>query len=501
MQLRPYQTTVVEKLYKSHEVYDRVLLTLPTGSGKSVIAANITHNYPGYTCVIAHRREIVDQLADALDTPHQILAPGHDWNAPRVTVASVDTLLARRGRLGVWPDMVGLWLIDEAHHMQPGNRWGKAADMFRFARGVGLTATPRRLDGRALPFGELITGASTAELMSAGWLCGYRAFAPATVAGVESLPVGSSGEYQQDPMRRVLERSTIVGDVVAEYLRIAPGCLGLTFAVDTAAAEGIAAAYRVAGVPAAVVTAATPSSDRRRVVEQFRRRELLQLVNVDLFAEGVDVPALAVVSMARPTMSLALYLQQFGRVLRPMPGKKHGIVIDHVGNVLRHGLPDTPRTWSLEGVRSRSSATTTLRACASCTAVYERLRRDCPFCGYHPEPSSRSSIHAVDGDLLELTPAALASLRVRDLPEPRHLSPRAAAGYRKRVRERSQARTVLVNTINAWRASVDVSDSVAYRMFYQLFGVDVLTAQHGTGRELELLSARIRTATTDQGGG
>ena len=204
MQLRPYQTTVVEKLYKSHEVYDRVLLTLPTGSGKSVIAANITHNYPGYICVIAHRREIVDQLADALDTPHQILAPGHDWNAPRVTVASVDTLLARRGRLGVWPDMVGLWLIDEAHHMQPGNCWGKAADMFRFARGVGLTATPRRLDGRALPFGELITGASTAELMSAGWLCGYRAFAPATVAGVESLPVGSSGEYQQDPMRRVL---------------------------------------------------------------------------------------------------------------------------------------------------------------------------------------------------------------------------------------------------------------------------------------------------------
>ena len=152
-------------------------------------------------------------------------------------------------------------------------------------------------------------------------------------------------------------------------------------------------------------------------MNRFRNREILQLVNVDLLGEGVDVPAIEVVSMARPTQSYGLYSQQFGRALRPMEGKTHAIIIDDVNNVLRHGLPDAPRTWSLDRREKRSRGAIDdaipLRTClnGACLAVYPRTNRTCPNCGFFSPPTIRSAPEFVDGDLLELDPEALARLR------------------------------------------------------------------------------------------
>ena len=167
--------------------------------------------------------------------------------------------------------------------------------------------------------------------------------------------------------------------MVDHYLRIAKGKLGVTFAVDVEAAGDIATAFKKAGVPAEIVTAKTPDTLRASILRRFRNRELLQLVNVDLFGEGFDLPAIEVVSMARPTQSFSLFAQQFGRALRPMDGKEHAIIIDHVGNVHRHGLPDAPRDWSLDRRERRSSKNVDIviptRTCPECAGAYERIRK------------------------------------------------------------------------------------------------------------------------------
>ena len=135
--------------------------------------------------------------------------------------------------------------------------------------------------------------------------------------------------------------------------------LGVTFATDVETAGDIAAQYNAAGVPAAMVSADTPAAERNRLIGQFRNRDLLQLVNVDLFGEGFDVPAIEVVTMARPTKSYPVFAQQFGRALRPLPGKSHGIVIDHVNNVITHRLPDA--RWRREGGGEREPELATRR--------------------------------------------------------------------------------------------------------------------------------------------
>jgi superfamily II DNA or RNA helicase len=138
-----------------------------------------------------------------------------------------------------------------------------------------------------------------------------------------------------------------------------------------------------------------------------------------LFGEGFDLPAIEVVSMARPTQSYSLFAQQFGRALRILEGKAVAIIIDHVGNVVqRHGLPDKPRVWTLDGRERRSSGpsdaipvTTCVNTDPVCTAVYERVHPCCPYCGFKPEPASRSAPAFVDGDLCELDAATLAAMR------------------------------------------------------------------------------------------
>jgi DNA or RNA helicases of superfamily II len=187
----------------------------------------------------------------------------------------------------------------------------------------------------------------------------------------------ATGDFNADQLRKAVHKSHITGDVVAHYLKLAPGKLGVTFAVDVEAATEIAGAFRAAGVPAEVVSAKTPDALRAQILRRFKAREILQLVNVDLFGEGFDLPAIEVVSFARPTESFALYCQQFGRALRLMLSKEAAavhahltdeqrraaiaasekpvaIIIDHVNNVLRHGLPDARREWSLDRRERRS---------------------------------------------------------------------------------------------------------------------------------------------------
>jgi superfamily II DNA or RNA helicase len=539
MKLRPYQSDAYAATRSAWEAGHRVvLLVLPTGSGKTVIFSQAIADHRGRAVAIAHRQELVGQISLSLarvGVYHRIIGPkqvvrlavsahvrelGRSYysaNADKA-VAGVDTLTSRATALGPWLDGVTLWVQDEHHHQLRENKWGKAAALMPHARGLGVTATPMRADGRGLGrhadglVDHMIVGPTGRELINQGYLSDYRIFAPTTQdLDLSRVAVSSTtGDYSRPQLRAAVKCSRIVGDVVEHYQRHAAGLLGITFATDTDTAAEIAEAYRAAGVPAQAVSHKTNDAARAAYIAQFRARQLLQLVNVDLFGEGFDVPGVECVSMARPTQSYAVYSQQFGRALRILPGKSHAVIIDHVGNVIRHGLPDGPRAWTLDRRERRARqdpSAIPLRTCTTCTAVYPRTGDVCPYCGDVYAPAQRSAPEHVDGDLVELDAATLARMRgdvarVDMTPEAYReqlVAERCPAVGQlanvKRHVERQEAQVELRETIAQWAGyhrAAGRTDSEGYRRFYWRFGVDVLTAQALGAKDAQALTERVR---------
>jgi DNA repair protein RadD len=327
----------------------------------------------------------------------------------------------------------------------------------------------------------------------------------------------------------------IVGDVVKCYLEYARGLKGITFAVDVEHAVDICAAYNKAGVPAVVVQASTPEAERRSIMKRFRNGELLQLVNVDLFGEGVDVPAVQVVSMARPTASFSLYAQQFGRALRLLVSpilraawhtytaeqrkrfiaesdKPRAIIIDHVGNLLTHRGPPDMRAepWTLEA-RAKKRGTDDgipLRACGNpaCIQPFERIYPACPYCGWEPPPpADRSKPQFVDGDMHLYTPELLRELfgqaskyNPDSTPQiPYDVADNSPVAHRLRalhaVNKEAQQR---LRAVMALYTPPGLDERVAARRFFHTFGVDTLTAKGLTSADANELRQRILTKLT-----
>jgi superfamily II DNA or RNA helicase len=396
------------------------------------------------------------------------------------------------------------------------NKWGRAVALFPNAKGLGVTATPERADGKGLGkgaagvFTHIVEGPPMRELIDAGHLSDYTIYAPPSTLDLSTISISrATGDYSVQDMQTAVAKAQITGDVVAHYLKIAPGKLGVTFAVSVAEAEILADAYNAAGVPAAVVHAKTPAGEREDTIRRFARRELLQLVNVDIFGEGFDLPAIEVVSFVRPTKSLPLYMQSFGRGLRPLAGKNFAIIIDHVGNVVEHGLPDAYRGYSLQSRDAKAPTLNplSLKACPGCARVYQRILISCPYCDYVPIPTSRSTPAQVDGDLVELDKETLAAMRnavARVDLDPdayaRELFQRGCPeigirGNTKRHRATQEAQERLRQVLDWWRGvklSEGLSERESFKYFYLEFNIDVLSARALAAKEADELCARIR---------
>jgi superfamily II DNA or RNA helicase len=545
--LRPYQTKLSGEIHAAWQYHQNVLAVLPTGGGKTVLFSNIIQKHIGASCVIVHRQELVGQISLALakcGVRHKIIAPnkvikwivqshmeelGNSFYDPgsSCAVAGVDTLLNRKDELAGWFNKVTLWVIDEAHHLLVNNKWGRAVALFPNAKGLGVTATPCRADGNGLGrhadgvMDVIVEGPTQKELIDAGYLTNFKIFAPPCDLDISDVPITASGDLSKPKLKLQIRKSRIVGDVVEHYLKFAAGKLGATFATDIGTASDIARAYNAAGVPAEVISSKTPINVRVETMRRFRRREILQLVTVDIIGEGVDIPALEVISMARPTESFGLFVQYLGRVLRILEGKDIALVIDHVGNVTRHarieddeyGRPyiSFNREWTLDRrerrtKKERDADLVATRICKACTAEYVAYFKSCPYCGEVDIPAERSAPEFVDGDLTELSAEALAALqgdvdRV-DLPEEivrrnmeRGNAPGIAVGGAvKQHRKRQEAQAVLREAIAWWAGHQDAAGrprSESYRRFYHTFGMDVLSAQALGRPAAEALTERV----------
>lgn len=541
IQLRLYQSTAIDRVYQAyHAGHRNVLCVLPTGGGKSVIVSQIIldgHQQGLSECVIAHRNELVGQMSLHVarrGIPHRIIASkasvaqitaehrrefGRSLVNPdaRCSVVSVDTLKARAESLQQWAAQVQRWTIDEAHHVLRANKWGAAVSMFPNAYGLGVTATPQRADGMGLGahhdgvFETMIAGPSMRELIDMGALSDYEIAIPDSDFVIDDDSLAPSGDWSSKRMREASKRSHIVGDVVVEYQRRAPGKRAICFATDVETAGEMAQRFNDAGIVAAAVSAKTPTETRNEYIRRFRDGRVTVLVNVDLFGEGFDVPAVEVVIMARPTASLAVYLQQFGRALRPLEGKPFGLVIDHVSNWKRHGFPDKQHIWTLDRREKRVKREPDpddipLTACRACSRPYERIHHSCPYCGHEPIAAGGGrTIDQVDGDLILLDRAKLAEMRAAiQLEAPADVEARVAhvagpiagKGAANRQFERHAAQERLIAAVEQWagvRRAAGEDDRMIHRRFYHALGVDVLTAMAGKRGEMDSLTNVIRS--------
>jgi DNA repair protein RadD len=421
MILRPYQEGIVGEVRQAlREGCRAPLVVSPTGSGKTVIFSHIAHGAGQKgkrVWILVHRAELVDQTSRTMreiGIHHGVIAAGWPVDPlPHVQVVSVQTVVRRTGGL-IPPDVI---IVDECHHAAAGT-WGKILQAFPRAVRLGFTATPERLDGKGLAdtFDRLIRGPEVAWLIEQGFLTQPRYYAPPNQLNLDGLHV-RGGDFARDELAKEVDKPTITGDAVAHYQRICPGAPAVVFCASVAHAEHVAQSFAAAGFRAAVLDGNLDRQERRKRVRGLGDGSLQILTSCEIISEGFDIPVVTAAILLRPTKSLGMHLQQIGRVLRVAPGKDRAIILDHVGNCLRHGLAEEVREWSLEGRPKKAKKADDddappVRQCPKCYACHVPAPI-CPECGHVYEVKKRE-IEQQDGELVELSAAWMAKQRKQE---------------------------------------------------------------------------------------
>lgn len=421
IRLRDYQQQCIEGVRNAYRAGKRSpLLVSPTGSGKTVMFAFISNgtSAKGHrVLILVHRSELVDQVCKTLHAfgvGHGIIAAGRTPDlSHRVQVASVQTLVRR---LNIFkPDLI---VMDEAHHGTAGS-WKKVVEGNPQARVLGVTATPERLDGRGLgeTFDEMVMGPEVADLIDGGHLCRMSYYAPPMVANLSGVAI-KRGDFDAKQAAQEMDKSAIIGDAVEHYARICKGAPSVAFCASIKHAQHVAGQFNAAGFKAATIDGTLDRDERRDVVKALGDGRLNVLTSCEIINEGFDLPIVTGAILLRPTMSLGLHLQQIGRVLRPAPGKDRAIILDHVGNLARHGFAEDSREWTLEGKKKSKRGkkddepALPVRQCTECYCCHPPLPA-CPECGHVYELKGRE-LKVIEGDLVEIDVEAMRREKKRE---------------------------------------------------------------------------------------
>lgn len=320
---------------------------------------------------LVHRKELIDQIRNTLTM--------NDVDMNFVNLGMVQTVVRRLEKTSE-PALI---IIDESHHVLA-NSYKKIINHFSNAKVVGFTATPVRINGGGL--GDindmLIEKVNVKWLIENQFLAPYKYFAPEIVQ-TETLDIKRTGEFDMTGLDDQFNKRMIWGDVIKHYQKLANGEQAILYASSLYQSEKMAMSFESASITSAHIDGKTPKSIRDDIIQRFREGEIKVLCNLDLIGEGFDVPDCSTVIMLRPTQSLSLYIQQSMRGMRYRTGKT-AIIIDHVGNVNRFGLPDMERKWSLEAKKGSNSnkAEAPVKICPDCFMTVLSTNIKCSHCGH-----------------------------------------------------------------------------------------------------------------------
>jgi len=382
MELRQYQSKAITEIEEAwNSGIKSLCYTLPTGGGKSIILRNIIdrHNVGrNKIYIIAHRKNLVNQMSGHLkkiELDHGIIMSKNVMNNNIIQVCSMQTLISRIDKIA-YPDII---IIDEFHHCKSKsylsilNKWSNA-------KILGVTATPRRTDGKGLAdvCQRLIHGPSVSELIFDGFLSDYKYYAPDTVS-MDGVHVRCGKYVEKEVMGKVAKHS-ITGSAIDHYRKYSNYLPAIAACVNIEHTEIVAKEFCDAGYKAKAIHSKMDEKEIYIAIKGLSDGSINILCNADLIGEGTDIPNATTLIGLRPTVSETVFLQHIGRVLRPHKDKDFAIILDHVGNFERHGMPDDERNWTLESIKINKGESKYKR-CTGCLRPILKSVNKCKYCG------------------------------------------------------------------------------------------------------------------------
>ena len=354
IKLFDYQEDMKERIEKALRLHRSVMAQMPTGTGKTylltaVIDSFVSNNPMEKVWIVAHRRELVSQIDETVRKFHSYSASNTSSLLSSVKAVSIQWLSKHYDEIKEEPGMI---VIDEAHHALA-KTYKEMWERFPKAKFLGLTATPCRLNGKGFTdlFDVLVQSWGVPEFISKGRLATYD-FVSIKSDGVTQRLIdslqkrGADGDYQNKEMDRLLNKKPSIERLYRSLEEYAKDRKGIVYAINISHAQKITKLYQEHGVKAIAIDSKTPATERQQDIEAFKKGDIQVLVNVDIFSEGFDCPDVEFVQLARPTLSLAKYLQMVGRGLRVAKGKKNCVIIDNVGLYRVFGLPSQVWNWN-----------------------------------------------------------------------------------------------------------------------------------------------------------
>lgn len=361
--LRKHQIDAKNAILRAWDSYDSVMLQMPTGTGKTYLFTSIIKDLIAFyksrkreinILVVAHRIELLDQIAASLKNYGipcgfiQGTREQHLWQ--RVQVGSILSLISERNEMNVRRCNFNYIIVDEAHHTLA-DSYKRLFDMFPEAKKLGVTATPWRMNHESFTsmYQTLITTPQVKWFIQQHLLSDFDYVSVKPDSNIQklvnSIDVAVTGDFVNDALSEAFDNQRIRSKLYDSFHKYASDRKGIVYAINKQHARNIAELYSSKGYVSVNIDCDTPKDERERLINEFKAGTIQVLVNVELFTEGFDCPDVSFIQLARPTRSLALYLQQVGRGLRYVEGKEKTIFIDNVGLYNYFGLPDANRKW------------------------------------------------------------------------------------------------------------------------------------------------------------
>ena len=361
--LRKHQIDAKNAILRAWDSFDSVMLQMPTGTGKTYLFTSIIKDLIAFyksqkweinILVVAHRLELLDQIASSLKNYGipcgfiQGTREQHLWQ--RVQVGSILSLISEKNEMNVRRCKFDFIIVDEAHHTLA-DSYKRLFDMFPEAKKLGVTATPWRMNHESFTsvYQTLITTPQVKWFIQKHLLSDFDYVSVKPDSNIQklvnSIDVAATGDFVNDALSEAFDNQRIRSKLYDSFHQYASDRKGIVYAINKQHARNIAELYSSKGYVSVNIDCDTPKDERERLIDEFKAGSIQVLVNVELFTEGFDCPDVSFIQLARPTRSLALYLQQVGRGLRITEGKEKTVFIDNVGLYNYFGLPDANRKW------------------------------------------------------------------------------------------------------------------------------------------------------------